>query len=279
MANCRAFDDVAAQGIRWRMPIPDYQTLMLPVLRILGDGADHTAASVIDALATEFKLTPEEREQLVGNQRIKLIASRAHWAMTYLAQAGLTDRPRRGVWCITDEGRRLLATNPGRIDNTVLARYEGFQSFIKRSAGEPDVDEAEALEGGGDTAEAAVGMPSVDDLLRPMLEALSDGKPHAFADLVESISDALHLDDEIRESSPGERTDGHLQPARLDTHQPGESRARRQPERPRRRADRCGKVLSRIPPRPGGHRHAEARLPALPELARRHGRHPRRRAS
>ena len=181
------------------MPIPDYQTLMLPVLRILGDGADHPAASVIDALATEFKLTPEEREQLVGNQRIKLIASRAHWAMTYLAQAGLTDRPRRGVWCITDEGRRLLATGPKRIDNTVLAQYEGFQSFIKRSAGEPDVDEAEALEDGGDTVEAAVGMPSVDDLLQPMLEALSDGKPHAFADLVESVSGALHLDDEIRE--------------------------------------------------------------------------------
>ncbi len=115
------------------MPIPDYQTLMLPVLRILGDGADHTAPAVIDALATEFKLTPEEREQLVGNQRIKLIASRAHWAMTYLAQAGLTDRPRRGVWRVTDEGRRLLATSPTRIDNAVLARYEGFQSFIHRS--------------------------------------------------------------------------------------------------------------------------------------------------
>ena len=103
-----AFDDAAAQGIRWHMPIPDYQTLMLPVLRLLADGAEHTAGSVIDALATEFQLTPEEREQLVGSQRIKLIASRAHWAMTYLAQAGLTDRPRRGVWRITDEGRRLL---------------------------------------------------------------------------------------------------------------------------------------------------------------------------
>jgi len=134
----------------------------------------------------KFNLTPEECEQLVGNQRITLIASRAHWAMTYLAQAGLTDRPRRGAWCITDEGRRLLATGPKRIDNTVLAQYEGFQSVIKRSAGEPDVDEAETLESGGDTVEAAVGMPSVDDLLRPMLEALSDGKPHAFADLVDN---------------------------------------------------------------------------------------------
>ena len=180
------------------MPIPDYQTLMLPMLRILGDGADHTARSVIDALAAEFKLTPEERDQLVGSQRITLIANRAHWTMTYLAQAGLTDRPRRGVWRITDEGRRLLATDPARVDNTLLARYEGFQSFINRNAGEPD-DEAEAPGSGADTSEAAVGMPSVDDLLRPMLEALSDGKPHPFADLVESISDSLRLDDDIRE--------------------------------------------------------------------------------
>src|SRR6266567_2496283 len=180
------------------MPIPDFQTLMLPVLRILGDGADHPAPAVIDAVATEFKLTAEEREQLVGNQRIKLIASRAHWAMTYLAHAGLTDRPSRGVWRVTDEGRRLLATCPERIDNAVLAQYEGFKSFIHRSTGDADVEEAEALESGADTAEAAAGMPSVDDLLRPMLEALSDGKPHGFADLVESISDALHLDDEIR---------------------------------------------------------------------------------
>ena len=128
------------------MPIPDYQTLMLPVLRHLADGGEHIAASVIEAMSTEFGLTPEEREQLVGSQRIGLMASRVHWAMTYLAQAGLTDRPRRGVWCITGEGRRLLATHPERIDNALLGRYERFQSFMNRSAGEPDVAEGEAAE-------------------------------------------------------------------------------------------------------------------------------------
>ena len=179
------------------MPIPDYQTLMLPVLRILGDEPDHAAGSVIDALATEFKLAPEERQQPVGSQRITLMASRAHWAMTYLAQAGLTDRPRRGVWCITDEGRRVLATNPQRIDNALLARYEGFQSFINRSAGQPDVAEAAAAENDGGGAEP-VDVPSVDDLLRPMLMTLSDGKSHAFPELVESICDVLDISDEIR---------------------------------------------------------------------------------
>ena len=180
------------------MPIPDYQTLMLPLLRVLGDTGDHTAGSVIDALATEFKLTPEERARLVGSQRITLMASRAHWAMTYLAQAGLTDRPRRGVWRVTDEGRRLLATDLERIDNALLAQYEGFQSFINRSAGEPDVEDAEAPENGGADTAAAIGVPSVDDLLRPMLVALSDGTPLAFPDLVDSICDALRLDAEVR---------------------------------------------------------------------------------
>ena len=94
------------------MPIPDYQTLMLPVLRLLADGADHTAGSVIKALSNEFQLTREECEQLVGSQRISLMASRVHWAMIYLAQTSLTDLPRRGVWRITDGGSRLLATNP-----------------------------------------------------------------------------------------------------------------------------------------------------------------------
>jgi len=180
------------------MPVPDYQTLMLPVLRLLGDAADHAAGSVIEALASEFRLTPEEREQLVGSQRVSLMASRAHWAMTYLAQAGLSDRPRRGVWRITDEGRRLLATDPERIDNALLAQYEGFQSFISRSAGEPGVDETEVPESGGDGAEAAADVPSVDDLHYPMLVTLSDGKPHAFPELVKSICDALHVDDDMR---------------------------------------------------------------------------------
>ena len=94
---------------------------MLPVLRLLSDGADRTARSAIEALSDEFELTSEEREQLVGSQRIGLMASRVHWAMTYLVHAGLTDRPRRGVWRITDEGRRLVARR-SRADRHHAAR-------------------------------------------------------------------------------------------------------------------------------------------------------------
>ena len=121
------------------MPIPDFQTLMLPVLQVLSDGADHTARSVIEALSDEFELGRGEREQLVGSQRIGLMASRVHWAMTYLAQSGLTDRPRRGVWRITPQGTRLLATNPKRIDNTLLERYEGSLVDVGSGGGSPGI--------------------------------------------------------------------------------------------------------------------------------------------
>jgi restriction endonuclease Mrr len=182
------------------MPIPDYQTLMLPVLRLLGDGGEHAVGSVVESLSIEFRLTPEERQQLVGSQRISLMASRVHWAMTYLGQAGLTDRPRRGIWCITGDGRRLLETDPERIDNYLLAQYEGFRSFMRKSGGELDAEEDDTLENGGDAPEgpASGGMPTVDDLLRPVLATLVDGQIHTVADLVESICTALELDDDLR---------------------------------------------------------------------------------
>ena len=171
---------------------------MLPVLRLLSDGAERTARSAIEALSDDFELTPEEREQLVGSQRIGLMASRVHWAMTYLVHAGLTDRPRRGVWRITDEGRRLVASGPERIDTTLLERYEGFRNFISRSTGEPQAEEGDVAESDRDDAEATTGVPSVDDMLRPMLVALSDRKPHDLQELVDSICDALDVDESVR---------------------------------------------------------------------------------
>ncbi len=255
------------------MPIPDYQSLMLPVLQRLADGADHTAGSVIDAMSSEFGLTSEEREQLVGSQRISLMASRVHWAMTYLAQAGLSDRPRRGIWCITDEGKRLLATNPEHIDNALLGQYEGFRSFISRSAAEPDAEEAEVSDSGADGPEAPAGVPSTDDLLLPMLATLSDRQAHVFPELVESICEALHLDDEVRArrlaSGQTVCTPGSAGPERawqkLVSSTPRKRASSFSPTRARR--------FSHL--RTCGFGDSEAGLSAVPQLARRHGGCPR----
>jgi restriction system protein len=117
------------------MPIPDFQTLMLPVLR-LAHGGEMRAADAVDRMADEFRLTPEERAELLPSGGQAKIANRVHWAITYLVKAGLLSRPRRGVFAITERGREVLANPPDRIDVQFLSRFDGFDQFRTKSSGE-----------------------------------------------------------------------------------------------------------------------------------------------
>lgn len=98
------------------MAIPDYQTLMLPVLRLAADGKEHRFRDAVEVLADAFDLTDEERNVLLPSGTQLVFASRVGWARTYLKQAGLLEAPRRGYFAITERGRGLLAERPARID-------------------------------------------------------------------------------------------------------------------------------------------------------------------
>lgn len=115
------------------MPIPDYQTLMLPVLRRASKG-EVKISEAIEEIADEFHLTDDEKAELLPSGKQSIIANRVHWAKTYLKQAGLVDATRRGHFEISERGRELLAQNPERIDNSTLEQYPEFRSFKSRSA-------------------------------------------------------------------------------------------------------------------------------------------------
>lgn len=114
------------------MPIPDYQTLMLPVMRLASDGKEHKFAQAIELLAEEFGLTDDERNELLPSGTQGLFGNRVGWARSYLKQAGLLNAPRRGFFTISDRGRILLAKNPDRIDTSVLEQYPEFIEFKNR---------------------------------------------------------------------------------------------------------------------------------------------------
>ncbi len=99
------------------MAIPSFQDLMLPMLKLLADGREWKLANVIEALATEFNLSPQERREKLESGPPKF-DNRVAWAHTYLKAAGLVEAPRgqRGVVKITQHGRDVLAENPERID-------------------------------------------------------------------------------------------------------------------------------------------------------------------
>jgi restriction endonuclease Mrr len=73
------------------MAIPDYEELMLPVLRVAGDGQEHRIGDVIEQLAKDFLLSDEERNQLLPSGKQTTFANRVHWARGYLVQAGLLE--------------------------------------------------------------------------------------------------------------------------------------------------------------------------------------------
>jgi restriction endonuclease Mrr len=64
--------------------IPDYQSLMLPVLKLAGDGREHRMSDVVDTLATQLNLTESEREELLPSGKQPVFNNRVHWAKTYL---------------------------------------------------------------------------------------------------------------------------------------------------------------------------------------------------
>lgn len=114
------------------MAIPDYQSVMLPLLLLAGDGVEHRYRDAVDALAVEFSLTNEERSELLPSGTAFLFDNRVGWARTYLKQAGLLASAKRGYFHITDLGRELLASNPIRIDSSTLESYEAFRAFKSR---------------------------------------------------------------------------------------------------------------------------------------------------
>ena len=112
------------------MTIPDFQTIMLPFLQFSKDGKMHNFLEATDALAKEFKLTPEEIDTLIpsGQQRF---ANRVGWAKTHLKKAGLIDYPQRGHFQITQRGLNVLKDTPKAIDMKYLMKFPEFQEFRK----------------------------------------------------------------------------------------------------------------------------------------------------
>ncbi|MFO1385308.1 MAG: restriction endonuclease [Chitinivorax sp.] len=115
------------------MAIPDYQSCMLPLLKLVADGNDHSLREVVDLLAGVFQLTEAERAELLPSGGQQVFHNRIGWARSYLKKAGLLDAPRRGVFRITPRGLDVLARQPVRIDVRFLEQFPEFVQFREGS--------------------------------------------------------------------------------------------------------------------------------------------------
>jgi restriction system protein len=114
------------------MAIPDYQSLMLPVL-VASSKGEVRIGSVVEELADQLALTSEERSELLPSGKQTVFSNRAHWAKSYLSKAHLVEITRRGHFQITERGQKLLENHPSHIDNRLLMQFEEFRQFRERS--------------------------------------------------------------------------------------------------------------------------------------------------
>lgn len=115
------------------MPIPDFQSLMRPVLNVHADGHPHSQAEVRDRVAAALSVTGDERKMLLPSGRQATYTNRIAWAVTHLAQAALLERPARGSTQITARGQQVLRDYPDRVDMRVLAGFPEYAEFRNRT--------------------------------------------------------------------------------------------------------------------------------------------------
>jgi restriction system protein len=171
------------------MPIPDFQTIMLPLLQIASDGDEHSIHEATEALARHFSLSEEEESKLLPSGQQPIFYNRVGWARTYLKKARLIDDPRRGHFRITNRGKEVLHRNPNRIDMKYLREFPEYIEFrettrdtFETSTIEDDLDELtpeEALE------EAYQKIR--EDLSDEVLKAVINSSPGFFEKLVVAL--------------------------------------------------------------------------------------------
>ncbi len=128
------------------MAIPDFQTLMRPLLEVHSDGNDRLNRDLVSLLAQKFGLSEDERREMLPSGRARLFDNRVGWAKSHMVHADLITSPRRAVSIITERGREALLDNPERIDLGVLNQFPEYQAFWKqKTKGKSEVEEPEDI--------------------------------------------------------------------------------------------------------------------------------------
>lgn len=170
------------------MTIPDYQTIMLPLLKIAGDKKEHSIRETIDHIGDLFKLSEQERKEVLPSGRSYIIDNRVGWARTYLKKAGLLEDTRRSYFRITDKGAEVLAKSPKEINVKFLQQFPQFMEFRKRKDDEEETEQERVIqEEATQTPQELLeyGYQKIKrDLAQEIIEAVKKASPRFFEQLV-----------------------------------------------------------------------------------------------
>ena len=171
------------------MAIPDFQSVMLPLMRYCADGKEHAISETTDALADQFKLTDEERKALLPSGVQEIFRNRVAWAKSHLKMAGLLANPKRGIYKITERGLEIVRKNPPLINLKFLFQFPEYVAFRKSHRERPEsTDEAENGQAGTPEESLESAHEKLrDSLAAEILQKLKSCSPSFFERLVVEV--------------------------------------------------------------------------------------------
>lgn len=169
------------------MPIPDYQTCMLPFLKLLTDGNEYLIRDIEESLAGHFDLSDNEKAELLPSGQQGIFKNRIGWARTYLKKAGLIESPKRGVFKITDRGLKVASSEISRIDVKYLEQFPEFLEFRDSPKTDPTVVGYKDISGSTATPEETIELAYQglrEQLSQELLSRILGCSPMFFENLV-----------------------------------------------------------------------------------------------
>ena len=173
--------------------MPDFQSVMLPLLKLSGDGQEHVMATAIAALADEFQLTAEQRAELLPGGGQRRFHNRVYWAAAHLRAASLISSPTRGRFRVTDQGKSVLAAPPPKITMAFLLQFPGYAEFKGGGSGGGTPAATVPAEGPQtpDEVIAAAFKALNEELASELLERVKKNPPDFLEKLVLELLDAI----------------------------------------------------------------------------------------
>ncbi|MBC8117869.1 MAG: restriction endonuclease [Candidatus Saccharimonas sp.] len=147
------------------MAVPDFQSMMLPLLEAIADGAEHSNSAVYDSVARQMNVSAEDLQLMHSGGEQTVFYNRVAWGKTYLKKGGLLQSPKRGTIQITEAGQRMLKNRPAKIDIRFLKQF-GAGDWLKSSPASAVVLVEEAV------SESSAATP--EDLLEAGSKSLRD---------------------------------------------------------------------------------------------------------
>lgn len=201
------------------MAVPTYEDMMRPVMELLAKNGETQFRAMPEQIADTMSISDEDRGQTIGSGQL-VVTNRVGWAVTYLVQAGVVVRPRRGQAEITPRGRQLLTDTTGPISNADLAQFEEFQEFRRRSrkpsrarAEKEPVEQREPEPGEADTPKEVIDATVAtvhSALVTEILDRIMQLSPKSFETLVLRVLAAMQYGTSGHVESTGDSADAGI---------------------------------------------------------------------